>query len=201
MTKQSTDQPRMRLYDRSNERLYINASERVRFLRTATNAEPATASFALTLLYTGCRISEALALTTSAIQSEQRIITFRTLKRRRSDYYREVPVPSHLIEVLQQAHRFESNPQHSALWQHRGQPLNRVTAYRWIKTLMVEAGITGAQACPKGLRHGYGIHALQSGVQLNMLQKWMGHADMSTTAIYTNAIGEDEMRIAERMWR
>ena len=66
---------------------------------------------------------------------------------------------------------------------------------------MVEADIEGVQACPKGLRHGYGIHAIQCGVPLNLLQRWMGHADMSTTAIYANAIGAEEMAIAERMWR
>lgn len=65
---------------------------------------------------------------------------------------------------------------------------------------MHQANITGPQACPKGLRHGYGIHAVQSGVQLNMLQKWMGHASMSTTAIYANAVGEEELEIARRMW-
>jgi len=65
---------------------------------------------------------------------------------------------------------------------------------------MVESGITGPQATAKGLRHGYGIHAVRSGVQLHMLQKWMGHANMVTTAIYANAIGSEELEIADRMW-
>ena len=65
---------------------------------------------------------------------------------------------------------------------------------------MKEAEITGPQACPKGLRHGFGIHAIRSGIQLNMLQKWMGHSSIETTAIYTNAIGPEEMELAERMW-
>lgn len=194
------DPPQMRLYGPSNERLYINAAERARFLQAATTARPDIASFALTLLYTGCRISEALMLTRSAMQPEQRIITFRTLKRRRVDYYREVPVPAHLMNALIEAHHSANSGPHDLLWQRQGRPIGRVTAYRWIKALMAHADIVGAQACPKGLRHGYGIHALRSGVQLNMLQKWMGHADMSTTAIYANAIGEDELRIADRMW-
>lgn len=65
---------------------------------------------------------------------------------------------------------------------------------------MAEAEIYGSQATPKGLRHGYGIHAVRSGVQLHMLQKWMGHANMSTTAIYANAVGAEELEIADRMW-
>lgn len=41
---------------------------------------------------------------------------------------------------------------------------------------------------------------MRAGVQLNMLKKWMGHADMATTAIYADAIGEEERSIASRMW-
>ena len=66
---------------------------------------------------------------------------------------------------------------------------------------MVAAGITGLHATPKGLRHGFGIKAVTSDVPLNMTQKWLGHARLSTTAIYTNATGDEEKQIAERMWR
>ena len=49
---------------------------------------------------------------------------------------------------------------------------------------MDEAGIKdGPHRTPKGLRHGFGVNAIEKGIQLNMLQKWMGHADMKTTAI------------------
>ncbi|WP_250565504.1 hypothetical protein [Adonisia turfae] len=41
---------------------------------------------------------------------------------------------------------------------------------------------------------------MKSGIQLNMLQKWMGHPDMKTTAIYANALGDEEREIAARMW-
>ena len=66
--------------------------------------------------------------------------------------------------------------------------------------IMKEAGISGPQATPKGLRHGYGVHAIQSGIPLNLLQRWMGHTDISTTAIYANALGPEEREIATRMW-
>jgi site-specific recombinase XerD len=53
---------------------------------------------------------------------------------------------------------------------------------------------------PKGLRHGYAINALNKGVQLNLVSKWMGHSAMETTAIYANAVGEEQQAIAARMW-
>ncbi len=153
-------------------------------------------AFCETLLFTGCRISEALSLTASAIQPEVRLITFKTLKRRDTNAWREIPVPQPLIASLQE----QANATDGLVWQHNGHPIHRITAYRWIKRAMALANVSGVHACPKGLRHGYGIHAIRCGVQLNMVQKWMGHAHMSTTAIYTNASGIEEREIADRMW-
>lgn len=63
------------------------------------------------------------------------------------------------------------------------------------------AGIAdGPHRSPKGLRHGYGVHAIGSNVPLNMLRKWMGHASLEVTAIYANALGAEEQGIAARMW-
>ena len=62
------------------------------------------------------------------------------------------------------------------------------------------AGISGPQASPKGLRHGFGVAAVQAGIPLNMVQKWLGHAQLSTTAIYADAVGAEEQVIVERMW-
>jgi integrase/recombinase XerD len=53
---------------------------------------------------------------------------------------------------------------------------------------------------PKGLRHGFGVNAIQCGVPLNLLARWMGHANMKTTAIYADATGPEERQIAARMW-
>jgi integrase len=58
----------------------------------------------------------------------------------------------------------------------------------------------GPHACPKGLRHGFGVAAVSKGIALNMVQKWLGHAQLTTTAIYANAVGEEVQSIASRMW-
>ena len=59
---------------------------------------------------------------------------------------------------------------------------------------MQRAGIDGPQASPKGLRHAFGVAAVQAGIPLNMVQKWLGHAQLSTTAIYADAVR------AEKKW-
>ena len=65
MNNKSESQPQtslMRLYNHQSARLYLNASERGRFLQQVRQQPIAIKSFALTLLYTGCRISEGCAL-------------------------------------------------------------------------------------------------------------------------------------------
>jgi site-specific recombinase XerD len=66
---------------------------------------------------------------------------------------------------------------------------------------MQKAGVAGAHASPKGLRHSLGVSALQSGVPLNILQKWLGHTHMHTTAIYSDAVGPEERKLAGRFWQ
>ena len=65
---------------------------------------------------------------------------------------------------------------------------------------MEAADLHGPHATPKGLRHGFGIQAVSAGIPLNLVQKWLGHAQLSTTAIYADAVGEEEQSIAARMW-
>ena len=127
----------MRLYSSSAERLYINANERKAFLAAARQAHPMVRSLALTLTYTGCRLSEALALRGTSIQPETRILTFRTLKRRNDNVFREVPVPVELIKALRRAHDLKT---HQLLYAQHGQQVHRATAYRWVKRLMLNAG-------------------------------------------------------------
>lgn len=75
-----------------------------------------------------------------------------------------------------------------------------MTGYRKVRDVMEEAGIVGTHATPKGLRHGFGVRAIQSNVPLPLVQRWLGHADIKTTAIYTNALGPEERALASRTW-
>jgi integrase len=72
-----------------------------------------------------------------------------------------------------------------------------MTGWRAVHAVMQAARLDGPHASPKGLRHGFGVAA----VAANLVQKWLGHAQLTTTAIYANAVGAEEKDIARRMWR
>jgi site-specific recombinase XerD len=69
-----------------------------------------------------------------------------------------------------------------------------------VKEVIATAGISGAPAMPRGLRHSFGVNAFQSNVPPHLVQRWLGHASLRTTAIYGEVIGPDERAFAERMW-
>ena len=75
-----------------------------------------------------------------------------------------------------------------------------MTGWRAVHAVMEAAGLDGPQASPKGLRHGFGVAAVSAGIPLNLVQKWLGHAQLTTTAIYANAVGAEEKDIARKMW-
>jgi site-specific recombinase XerD len=54
---------------------------------------------------------------------------------------------------------------------------------------------------PKALRHAFAVDAVLNGIPLNILQRWMGHARLETTAIYAEVLGEEERALARRTWR
>jgi integrase len=129
------------------------------------------------------------------------VLVFESLKKRRKGIYRAVPVPPAFLDTLDLVHDLRA--MHGKADRGRGVSLwtwSRATAWLRVSEVMEAAGIAGAHAMPKGLRHGFGIKAVSSGVSLNMLQKWLGHAQLSTTAIYADATGAEEKQIAERMW-
>lgn len=146
------------------------------------------------LAVTGCRISEALSLTKKSIDFEAEHVVIASLKKRGKRIFRAIPLPAQLLDLLKDW--FQSDPPGSGrLW-----PWSRMTGYRRICETMAAARISGSYATPKGLRHGFGVKAIQSNVPLTLVQKWLGHADIRTTAIYTSAMGPEEREIASRMW-
>jgi integrase/recombinase XerD len=88
------------LYDTQGQRLYLTAEERAAFLTAAAQAPRQVRTFCHVLHYTGCRISEALALTPRRVDLASQVLVFETLKKRRRGVFRAVPVPDSLLERL-----------------------------------------------------------------------------------------------------
>ncbi|MGI9451779.1 MAG: tyrosine-type recombinase/integrase [Geminicoccaceae bacterium] len=191
----------MRLYDTDGRRLYLNAEERAVFLAAAAAAPPRTRLFAETLHYTGCRLSEALALTPERVDLSEGRIIFNSLKKRREDVYRSVPVPSEYLTRLDLTFGLRQAQKRQKVKAERLWTWSRVRGWQIVKGIMEGADIAdGPHRTPKGLRHAYGINAIGKGVPLNILQKWLGHAQLTTTAIYANASGKEESELASWMW-
>lgn len=192
--------PGISLYDRRGGRKYLTANERQAFAVAASRYTPAIHVFCLTLLYTGARISELLALTPDRIDTTNNAIVVETLKRRQCGVFRALPVPSELQSLIL---RFANSSSQLAARDEKGERIwnwGRTTAWKHVKAVMQSAGIHGSLASPKAVRHGFGVNAIQTGVALNIVQRWMGHARIETTAIYADVIGEEERALAQRTW-
>jgi integrase len=160
---------------------------------------PEVRSFCTLLAYSGARLSEVLALPASRVDLSAGLVIFESLKKRRSGMFRAVPVPGDLLAELDEIHGISGNPNTVDL--RRLWPWSRTTAWSRVKETMAMAPVIGPQATPKGLRHGFAVAALQAGIPINLVRRWLGHARLSTTEIYAEAMGDEERAIAERLWK
>jgi len=75
---------------------------------------------------------------------------------------------------------------------NRQKPLSRMGLFKIVRRLAVQAGIPKAMS-PHKLRHAFATHLLQGGADLRSVQEMLGHADISTTEIYTH-VDTDSLR-------
>ena len=190
--------------------MYLTTAERKTLVAAAGEESPEDRLFCYVLHDTGCRPSEALALTADRVRVETASITFRSLKKRSKDRqgrtklpkYRNVPVPERLIDQLDlvfDVRRVQGTAAGGArLWS-----MSRPTACRLIKRVMIRAGIEGKQATGKGLRHGYGVAMVTAArpLPIHVLAKAMGHSSTKTTEIYLQVIGQEERELFAGTWR
>ena len=181
-------------------RKYLNRDERQRVIAAAARLERRAALFVLTLAWSGARISEILALTPRSFQIEQSLISIVTLKRR-CWRVREVPIPPDLMKAIAEEFGLDAAQRDLGSGNVRVWPMSRTTAWRTVKRVMDSAGISGRSACPRGLRHAFGVGTLQAGVPITLLQRWLGHSRLSATAIYATAAGPEEVALASLFWK
>lgn len=188
------------LYTPTADRKYVNLSERAALIDRLHWLPKRRRLFVLTLIWTGARVSEVLALVPASFQIDVAVVAVQTLKRRCA-VTREIPIPPVLMAELgrefglREAQR-DSDTALRPLWR-----FHRVTAWRVIKAAMEQAGIHGVRATPRGLRHAFGVNTLGANVPLDLVQRLLGHTSLRTTAIYTQAIGPEQRALTARFWR
>lgn len=144
------------------------------------------------LLYaTGLRVSELVALPAAAIRRDQRFVTVRG----KGGHERIVPLTDKARDAVsaylaaRTAAGLGDSPWLFPSFGDSGH-LTRQAFARDLKDLGVRAGIPASKISPHVVRHAFASHLLQNGADLRVVQQLLGHADISTTQIYTHVLQE-----------
>lgn len=104
----------------------------------------------MTLAWSGCRLSEALALTADRVDLTGGVLVFESLKKRQDGIYRAVPVPPALLEALDLVHGIrEAQARRDRGRSLRLWPVARMTGWRMVHRVMDDAGLSGPAASPR----------------------------------------------------
>lgn len=148
----------------------------------------------LELLYaTGMRVSELVGLKRAAVMRDATFLTIRGKGGRE----RVVPINDRARDAVRAyVATLEPGPW---LFPASGEDgyLSRQVFARELKGLAGRAGIASARVAPHVLRHAFASHLLAGGADLRVVQTLLGHADISTTQIYTHVLDEKLRTLVE----
>lgn len=162
--------------------------------RSGRGAETARRTALLEILYaTGLRVSELVGLRLSSISRDRRFLTVKG----KGNKERLVPLGDPARDALSQylrhrAHFLGEGREAKNPWLFPSRSgSGHLTRHRFaqiLKALATDAGLDPAQVSPHVLRHAFATHLLDHGADLRSVQQMLGHADISTTQIYTHVL-------------
>jgi len=151
------------------------------------------------LLYaTGMRVSELVSLPVAAARGDPRMLLIRGKGGKERLVPLSPPARAALTawlterDAAEETARAKGRPPSRFLFPSRGAQgyLTRHRFYALIKELAVMGGVDAAKVTPHTLRHAFATHLLAGGADLRSIQTLLGHADLSTTEIYTHVLDE-----------
>jgi integrase/recombinase XerD len=158
----------------------------------------------LTTIYTcGLRLREGVRLQVKDIDGERKLIHVQLGKGGKDRY---VPLPDESLKMLRQhwlthhnpvwlfpAMRYPSQPPGRS-----NQPMEATGVERAFRAALQESGVP-KQATVHTLRHSYATHLLESGLNLRIIQCYLGHASPTTTAIYTHLTSTTDVQATAKI--
>lgn len=143
-----------------------------------------------TIYACGLRLLEGVRLQVTQIDGERQVLHICQGKGGKDRY---VPLPSACLKLLRQhwlTHR-NSTWLFPSSFEEINQPMNESGVQRAFRAAVQESGVH-KQATVHTLRHSYATHLLEAGVNLRIIQSYLGHASPATTAIYTHLTSTTE---------
>ena len=168
----------------------LSPAEAERLIEAASGTTPrALRDRALVeLMYgAGLRVSEALGLDRRGVDLDERIV--RALGKGQKE--RLVPLGRPAVESLRRyiamgRPHLDRRNRPELFLNARGGPLTRAGAFFVLRKLAAKAGLEPERVHPHLLRHSFATHLLEGGADLRSVQEMLGHADLSTTELYTH---------------
>ncbi len=147
----------------------------------------------LEMLYgSGLRVSELVSLPLKSVPRDAPFLHITG----KGGQQRMVPVSTRSVAVLRRWIAVRGKNESRFLFPSRGKlgHLTRIRLFQLLRELGARAGIAPERLSPHVLRHAFATHLLEGGADLRVLQMLLGHADISTTQIYTHV---DAARLVE----
>lgn len=154
----------------------------------------------LTIIYAcGLRLLEGIRLQVKEIDGERKMLHLHHGKGGKDRY---IPLPSACLTMLRRHWRTHCHP----VWlfpalrmgRQTDQPMNESALQRAFRAAVKESGVR-KKATVHTLRHSYATHLLEAGVNLRVIQSYLGHASPTATAIYTHLTSSTNAQTSDKI--
>lgn len=143
-----------------------------------------------TIYSCGLRLGEGVRLTVKAIDSSRMVVHVQGGKGAKDRY---VPLPQATLTLLRQhwtTHHhpkflFPGAPKTGQAWATVEKPIDESSIQKAMRRAVEASGLQ-KPATTHTLRHSWATHLLEAGINLRLIQQWLGHGSLSTTALYTH---------------